>query len=88
MVDIVKELGSEIAGGFVGMMTMIVLTIAGDPGAFSSEYWLTKVADLAFSGAAALISFLIVHIAKKNLTSPRETRLKRFVKWVNRLLRK
>lgn len=86
MVDIAKEVGTELWGGFVGGVMFILLTVAGDPSAMSLEYYLTKVMDLAFSVAAALMSFLIVHIAKKKAEEKKDNRLKRFIKWVSSLL--
>jgi hypothetical protein len=88
MVDIAKELGSEFMGGIVGLCTFIMLTMSGDPNAFDLVYYVTKFVDLAYSGAAALVSFLIVHIAKKSLESSRDNKLKRFVRFIVKLMKK
>lgn len=88
MVDLAREIGSEIWGGCIGLTTFIILTVGGDPTAFDLAYYVTKVVDLAFSGAAALISFLLVHIAKRQLSSGTDNWLKRTVKVITDFLNK
>jgi hypothetical protein len=87
MVDLAKEVGSELMGAGVGLTTFIILTVGGDPTAFDLVYYVTKIVDLAFSGAAAVTSYIVVHIAKKMLTSPKDNWLKRAVRNMTEMLK-
>lgn len=82
MITELKELSSEICGSVIGLATFVYLSILGIPSIIDMNYFITKIIDLSFSGLAALVSFIIVHVAKKSLESNKNNWFKSFVKYI------